>query len=201
MGNSLSIELSGKYVVLRESSFNEEDDFSNPAKRVFLCGGGFGTSPLTQGTALQGQFVYDGENVRWHGYDVERLATDEEVEQAKGLFSHYSRMKDYVRVEMVIKGQDLIDMQKTINVSNLWRMKFTTVQFDEHMKKYDPQLSSWHLVIEHTDYSKSHVVMSGQYKMKVKAQFEVEDILSQFIDDIKYRFGRCLPSCTEELET
>lgn len=85
MANSLNEELTGKVVVLRESRFKEE--YKALQFRVFEVSGGFGADSYTAGTALFGTFLVDGEQARMNGYDVERLATEEDlalVESVRG---------------------------------------------------------------------------------------------------------------------
>lgn len=77
MANTLNIDLTGKVVVLRESSLKQPD--YPPLKNLFLVGGGFGALPYTQGRMLGGMFLSDGEDTAMSGYDVERLATEEEI--------------------------------------------------------------------------------------------------------------------------
>jgi hypothetical protein len=74
MANNLNIELKGKWVLLNKEYFNKE---VNPLDNFFLCLSGFGTSPSTSGYAIFGHFQ-DGEEARIEGYDIERLATNEE---------------------------------------------------------------------------------------------------------------------------
>jgi len=81
MANSLNQGLRGKYVLISKRVLKPE--YHDAAKRVFLVTGGFGASAHTMGRALFGQFVCDGRWDRYDGYDVERLATDEEIEAAK----------------------------------------------------------------------------------------------------------------------
>jgi hypothetical protein len=81
MANNLNRDLEGKYVVLN-SNFKGDD-----IHKVFLCKDGFGVYSSTIGKAIIGEFVYDGEKCRVEGYDVERLATDEEVRKAKEIFA------------------------------------------------------------------------------------------------------------------
>ena len=81
MGNNLDIDLEGKYVILYKKDFPRAGE--RPIDRMFLCSGGFGCSPDTSGRAIFGHFTVDGEDVRVEGYQVERLATPEEIAQAK----------------------------------------------------------------------------------------------------------------------
>ena len=80
MGNSLNIDLTNKYVVLDKKTYQ-----GDILRRVFFCEDGFGTKPSTIGNAIFGYFVADGEKCRIEGYEIERLATDSEINDAKGL--------------------------------------------------------------------------------------------------------------------
>ena len=77
MANSLNQPLENKYVVLKPNLYRGSD-----VERVFLCKSGFGCFPSTGGTAIFGEFIFDGERCRIHGFDVLRLATEEEVSEA-----------------------------------------------------------------------------------------------------------------------
>ncbi|KKL78829.1 hypothetical protein LCGC14_2020940 [marine sediment metagenome] len=76
MGNSLNQDLEGKVVVLAKGSLRSE--YHELKHRLFRVSGGFGAKSYTIGTALFGTFLADGDKGRMEGYDVERLATDEE---------------------------------------------------------------------------------------------------------------------------
>lgn len=76
--NSLNIDLTGKTVVLSEKFYD-----GDTVGRVFTCKGGFGCQPSTMGRAVSGEFIADGETCRVEGDEVERLATQEEIEDAK----------------------------------------------------------------------------------------------------------------------
>jgi len=82
MGNSLNEDLTGKHVVLKRKYYKGDD----PIERVFLCEGGFGCKSFTMGTAVIGVFIFDGCKSRVEGYEIERLATDGEVDIAKTKF-------------------------------------------------------------------------------------------------------------------
>lgn len=71
-------ELKGQHVVLKEKAMAER--FKAIKYRVALATGGFGCTPGLLGTAV---FLTesDGSKNRWYRYDIERLATPEEVEQ------------------------------------------------------------------------------------------------------------------------
>lgn len=83
MGNSLNMDLEGKHVVIKKEILKPE--YHDVEKRVFLVKGGFGAKSYTIGTALFGEFVFDGEECRMDGYDVERLASEEEIETSRRL--------------------------------------------------------------------------------------------------------------------
>ena len=80
MANSLNQELSGKVVVLKKDGLKPE--YHDIKQRLFKVSGGFGASSFTNGSVLFGTFLSDGEECRMNGYDVERLATDEEIKSS-----------------------------------------------------------------------------------------------------------------------
>lgn len=77
MANSLMVDLTDKTVVLKSKFLKPE--FSDIKWRLFRVDGGFGASPHTMGTALIGEFLADGEKARMEGYQVLRLATEEDL--------------------------------------------------------------------------------------------------------------------------
>jgi hypothetical protein len=77
--NSLNLE--GRVVVLSKRAVKPE--YHAVVERVFEARGGFGCSPTAGGSAVFGTFLVDGENARFSRGDVERLATDEEVAEAR----------------------------------------------------------------------------------------------------------------------
>jgi hypothetical protein len=79
MANSLGIELDGKIVVLKKDTFRPE--YQDIKFRLWKITGGFGAASFTLGTALFGECLADGEKARHSGYDVERLATEDEIKQ------------------------------------------------------------------------------------------------------------------------
>ena len=83
MGNNLKIELEGKYILVSKKILKPE--YHDNEKRVFFCEDGFGCSPNTVGNAIFGYYVFDNEKCRIEGYQVERLATEEEIKKAKEL--------------------------------------------------------------------------------------------------------------------
>ena len=76
--NSLGQEIKGKHVVLKNKYYK-----GDTIERVFLCEGGFGCSSFTLGGAVIGTFIFDESHYRVGGDEVERFATEEEVEEAK----------------------------------------------------------------------------------------------------------------------
>jgi hypothetical protein len=82
--NKLNMELEGKHVIAAKARYK-----GNDVERVFLVSspGSFGASSFTSGTCLGGTFVFDGEKVAINSYDIDRLATDEEIEAAKGMYN------------------------------------------------------------------------------------------------------------------
>lgn len=76
MGNSLDQDIQGRVVFFREDALRVNAD-EHPARAE----AGFGCSPVTAGSALAVTFLSDGEKARMSGYDVARLATEEEAER------------------------------------------------------------------------------------------------------------------------
>lgn len=78
MSNSLKENITDKHVVVREDFF--QPAYRDIQYRVFLASGGFGCFPNTRGTAVFGSSPIDGEKFRIDGFDIERYATDEEIQ-------------------------------------------------------------------------------------------------------------------------
>lgn len=78
MSNTLKIDLTGKVVIFKQSRMSVV-----ATEHPFIVEGGFGASPTTIGSALLGTFLSDGERATMGGYDVERLATPEEIAAAE----------------------------------------------------------------------------------------------------------------------
>lgn len=78
MANNLGIDLEKKFIILKKGDYR-----GDIYERIFYCEGGFGLHTYTNGNAILGYFVSDGEKSRVEGWQVERLATPEEVEHAK----------------------------------------------------------------------------------------------------------------------
>lgn len=90
MGNSLSMNLTNKCVILTDdyiyiNSETEETIKGDPEKRVFLCEGGYGCSKQTMGSLISGILIHLNYKMAIKGIGgyIERLATDEEIEEAK----------------------------------------------------------------------------------------------------------------------
>ena len=82
--NSLKQNLVGQVVVLRADVFLPQ--FQALPRRVWKVISGFGASPVTTGRALICRSLYDGEEARFDGMAVERIATPDDctaVEVAK----------------------------------------------------------------------------------------------------------------------
>lgn len=81
------INLKGKYVVMSTTAFAKA---LSTIERIFYCKSGFGLDPENSGTKIYGHFVAgvaeadieEFEECYVRRYDVERLATEEEVQQA-----------------------------------------------------------------------------------------------------------------------
>lgn len=73
-------DLTMQYVVLREGVLKGKYD--DMLWRVWRAEGGFGCNPKAIGTCVISRCVRDGEVARWERYHVERLATEDEVQQA-----------------------------------------------------------------------------------------------------------------------
>jgi hypothetical protein len=80
MSNKLNIDLKDKYVVLSKEYMKPE--YHEVKSRVFLCQAGNGCRSFTIGQGIFGKFVFDGEECRVEGFEVERLATEEEIKEA-----------------------------------------------------------------------------------------------------------------------
>jgi len=74
------IDLEGKHVVLREDRIAAP--YRDITWRTVLATGGFGCSPSAMGRAVFVEHLRDGDKGRFNRDDVERLASDREVEQA-----------------------------------------------------------------------------------------------------------------------
>lgn len=71
MANALNIDIAGKYVVLNPLYYKQP--------YIIKCTGGFGCNPDTMGNAVGADFLIDGEHARVEGWQILRLATEDEV--------------------------------------------------------------------------------------------------------------------------
>lgn len=77
------VDLTDQAFVLKESVMAPE--FRELKWRVWRALGGFGCSPTARGSAVFARCVEDGEECRWERYQIERLATQDEVNRVYGL--------------------------------------------------------------------------------------------------------------------
>lgn len=77
MANSLNIDITDKVVVIAEQHMAE--GYENLANRLFKAEGGFGCDPQTMGNAVVGTYLVDGEKARREGWQIERLADEEDL--------------------------------------------------------------------------------------------------------------------------
>ena len=75
------INIEDKFVVLAENEMSAK--YRDITWRIFHAKGGFGCYPNTNGSAVFGSYVRDGEECRRERYQFERLATDKEVQAAR----------------------------------------------------------------------------------------------------------------------
>ena len=75
MANILNLDLNNKIVVVDGKLYS-----GSVIKRLFRCKSGFGCESFTSGRAIYGEFLVDGERCRISGYDIVRLATEEEIQ-------------------------------------------------------------------------------------------------------------------------
>ena len=73
------IDLNGKVVVVKEECCSEK--YSAIKFRLRKVFGGFGANPKGMGRAILAHFLYCGDGGRWDRSDIERLATQEEIDQ------------------------------------------------------------------------------------------------------------------------
>lgn len=84
MANSLNIDLEGKVVIFKDGTLKPE--YPEVEHPFLVNGAGFGCSPNTQGVSLSGTFLSDGEDAVFGGFQIERLATQEEIDAALAVF-------------------------------------------------------------------------------------------------------------------
>lgn len=88
--NISEMNLEGKHVIVKTKKALKLDI----PDRVFFCKHGFGCDPEASGTKIYGGFLTDNEKVYLRRQSVERLATDDEIKQARDKF--WEKVKDEV---------------------------------------------------------------------------------------------------------
>ena len=83
MGNTLNEKLEGRVVIIGAEHLVSR--LNTPDLRAFRVSGGFGASPVTSGSAIFGEFLFDGEKCRMEGWMVERFATEDEIDGAEAI--------------------------------------------------------------------------------------------------------------------
>jgi hypothetical protein len=95
--------LDDKHVILMRKYFTG-DNF----RRVFKCQGGFGCHPDTMGSAVFGTLISNGTSFRSERYEIERLATEEEVKQAEEIREKEKKLlvkfRDNWSDEFIVEG-------------------------------------------------------------------------------------------------
>jgi len=79
--NSLQADLTNRVVIIKQDVFPGRSE----ERRVFAVSGGFGCKPELTGCAVMGSFICNGESCRLDGYDMERFATDNDIQAALAL--------------------------------------------------------------------------------------------------------------------
>jgi len=97
------VDIKNKYVVLKEHSN------LSVTRRVLLCKGGFGCHPQSLGSAVFAERVVEGREWRYDRCDIERLATDEEVDEAKKFFKQWGFEGVRKRLERGLKSLFSVD--------------------------------------------------------------------------------------------
>lgn len=77
MANTLEKDLTGRVVIFKQECLRIRA-VDNP----FRVDGGFGAKPFTNGSALMGEWLADGEHDRMEGHMVDRYATEDEISAA-----------------------------------------------------------------------------------------------------------------------
>lgn len=83
MANALNEELEGRVVII--GAMHLKTSLDRPELRAFRVLDGFGANSFTSGSALIGEFLYDGDKCRLEGWMVERLATEDEIADAEAI--------------------------------------------------------------------------------------------------------------------
>lgn len=79
--NGLHEDITDRFVHVKDGVLKPEHD--RPGMRVFYAQGGFGCRSYTNGSAVFGEFIADGEECRMEGWQFDRFATDEEIAEAR----------------------------------------------------------------------------------------------------------------------
>lgn len=77
MANRLNADLTGKVVVLDPKYLSSQ--YQALKWRLFRAEGGFGCSPETEGKAVFGTFLADGEEARMEGFMIQRFAVEDDM--------------------------------------------------------------------------------------------------------------------------
>lgn len=91
MANALNEDLTGRVVIIGAQYMKPE--FDRPELRAFRVENGFGAVPYTQGNAITGEFLFDGERCRMEGWMVERFATEGEIAAAETVRESYQESR------------------------------------------------------------------------------------------------------------
>lgn len=109
------VVLTDKHAVIRV----DEGSTLEMARRVVLCGSGFGCRPETMGSAVFGTKTATGESFRYDRHDFVRLATDDEVSAARKFYNEFS----YEAVTKKHKrGKLLIEYKQYNGAAQLYRL-------------------------------------------------------------------------------
>lgn len=102
MGNSLSIDITDKYVVLNPTYYKQP--------YVVQCVGGFGCKPFTNGNAVTSVFLVDGEHARVEGWQILRLATEDEVKNKQISYDDVCKLLHKSKESEKETSEDLWDL-------------------------------------------------------------------------------------------
>lgn len=89
MANNLNEDLTNHVVIIKAEDLKPSLD--RPELRAFRVLDGFGANSFTMGTALLGEFLFDGDKCRLEGWMVERFATEDEIADAETIRSGTAR--------------------------------------------------------------------------------------------------------------
>lgn len=160
MANSLNIDITDKIVVLNPIYYDQP--------YLFHAEGGFGCSPNTSGNCVGGFFLVDNERARVEGYQILRLATNEEIE-------HKCISVKSLR-ELYLKKMK----EATILVE---QMKHLMQNLREMVKVFEKEGDDYQDLIE------SQIQLTDLYEEKIPDQLEGEYELSKYkIENLKTIF-------------